>query len=70
MTRGIISLVFTEIFSLQCQVSNCSFEMQNLSEEKKRCAWGRGGSEEMKIRKAVKENQRTFEKSFKNTIAK
>ena len=44
--------------------------MQNLSEEKKMCAWRRGGSEEMKARQAVKENQRTFEKSLENTFAK
>jgi len=44
--------------------------MQNLSEEKIMCAWRRGGSEEIKITKAMKENQRTFEKSLENTLAK
>lgn len=65
MSRVTISLVFTDVFHIQCQISNYSFEMQNLSEEKKMCAWRRGGSEEMTIRKTVKENQRTSEKSLK-----
>lgn len=34
------------------------------------CAWRRAGSEEMKIRKVVKENQRTFEKYLENKLAK